>query len=1320
MQISEGSGVNLINIFNCASCGSLIPPPFYSTSGDVTLYITGSSGIGFQTSSFELQYVAEAVSLTDALSDISLEMNMGYATFSPQLFNGIMPANYVQSWIVEPPSGNTITFNFGSVSLSAGCVSTVTIYDSLDASGNVIFTGCENKHFEERWLYSTTGEAYVLFENGNQNTTSTFELTYYSDSELYECGSLTAPDVLTDASFIITDGSLSSGDMRRSSFCTWEISPTNASTVTLVMDTVDLKTGATVYVYDGNDASGDILWEGVGPTDVIPPPLTSTTSFLYVDYSSNSQLSDGFTGFKGEFQSNKVGGLGIGSGFSNLKMSTAYDLFPPGSESEYTSNSTYTWYISPTISGEITFVLSSINLPNGASLVIHDGTSTSDTVLATFSGNDVGNTWYTTSSDVATLRFSSPHSADPSSGFRMTYFSDGSNYHCGFPTNPATLTSPSMRITDGSASADPVYESEYCEWTLSPPNSTGVFFFFTRFDLTDATVDIYDGPISTGTLIASFSDTNIVPAAVIIESSTIGVAYTSSSSASGLGFSATYFGLSTAYSGPGDGQINLFSSSMFSLSSGSSSDNLLADSTLTYFITPSSSTGSLYIAMSEFNIMGGSSLEVYDGSSLSDTLAQSYTGNTLSLPYQWLQLSSKDAVVQLESLEGEVRGYFKLSYYSDGPAASCGLTNSMTAPSMIFTDGSSSSETMYADQSCRWVISPSLDSVEKVVLEVLENDVRGGTLIVYDSNDFTGTVLWKCVECTTLPRSIVSSSGHLSVQLTTTQNTQGQGFKMVYWTVSTDAWDAVDASADNSTGGYLLELPENTTMPTTVANGTTSWKLTSDSDASSLSFYPRISSSTTTILNATSGEVFDGRSSSTEFPPIELGEAFSCGSVFMNSDDESKRPFLSKEGDRYSATQIAGSYLYASGSVRQVEHVEGSFDTSLPQDVTSIFESPTVCKYEISTGSTVSMKISITAFSTGSEGQGRLRLYAGRFGYDELLLDTMSSSHVTDYVAPCGEAVLIVEYNSTHPYGPGPVDYGFQISYATNSDDIGGVCVDYVRSLNETDDEGFNLFYIYIALAAAFLLVSIACAVQQYSSRLPSWMYSTPLRGGKPRYTIIQPHPRFTPKMDEFRNRFLPMGTCCVCQNSNLRLFKLTCGHGQCEECLTSYLENALGNIAMFPVKCPMHFEGCDAFCDAHISKRVLNRNQYDKYLEFSDRALYGEGMRCIFCNNYVNFPDNPGNQSMVECPYCIQRFCIRCKKPWHYGDRCPLENIDETLEAWQIDSGAQKCPACQKLIEKDDPDTCNHMVHHITDAIPCIRDRTDFCCKFAGLFCSL
>jgi hypothetical protein len=83
-----------------------------------------------------------------------------------------------------------------------------------------------------------------------------------------------------------------------------------------------------------------------------------------------------------------------------------------------------------------------------------------------------------------------------------------------------------------------------------------------------------------------------------------------------------------------------------------------------------------------------------------------------------------------------------------------------------------------------------------------------------------------------------------------------------------------------------------------------------------------------------------------------------------------------------------------------------------------------------------------------------------------------------------------------------------------------------------------------------------------------------------------------------------------------------------------------------------------------------------------------------------------------VVCPYCNQNFCVRCKKAWHNNKRCAVDTYDPSLEIWKNASGAQKCPACKKLIEKDDPDTCNHMVHKITDGMPCVRDRTDFCCK--------
>jgi hypothetical protein len=257
-----------------------------------------------------------------------------------------------------------------------------------------------------------------------------------------------------------------------------------------------------------------------------------------------------------------------------------------------------------------------------------------------------------------------------------------------------------------------------------------------------------------------------------------------------------------------------------------------------------------------------------------------------------------------------------------------------------------------------------------------------------------------------------------------------------------------------------------------------------------------------------------------------------------------------------------------------------------------------------------------------------------------------------------------------------------------------------------------DLTLVYIVVGGAIGLIIIAAIIYKFRHRIPVVSYLDVYFGtARPKYVIITPHPRYTPRLDHFRNKFLKRGECCVCREPNVVVFRLTCKHGLCYDDLSGYLESALGNIALFPVKCPMHYEGCTGAIEANIAKRILTKIQYEKFLDFSDRAAFGEGMRCIFCNNFVNFPAD-GRMSMVECPYCVQRFCIRCKRPWHYGAKCPLDTVDESLEAWTADSGAQRCPTCHKLIEKEDPDTCNHMIHKITDGIPCVRDRTDFCCK--------
>jgi hypothetical protein len=414
---------------------------------------------------------------------------------------------------------------------------------------------------------------------------------------------------------------------------------------------------------------------------------------------------------------------------------------------------------------------------------------------------------------------------------------------------------------------------------------------------------------------------------------------------------------------------------------------------------------------------------------------------------------------------------------------------------------------------------------------------------------------------------------------------------------------------------------------------------------------------------------------------------------------------------RSAATQYSSAFLTSTIAQKSLYSVQGSTSTAAAPDPSALLTPATTCKYVVDSGSRWSVNINVARFVNTATFPGRLMVYGGIYGTDALLYDSGWTGSVTSSLslqAPCGLATIIVETNASAPGVA--VNYMLDFTYQLNPLEDGTVCNKYISSLIiKPPPPPINPLYFIIPFGAVGVVMLGICSYLAYR-HFPTQYFRWYYQGKIAKYAAMATfHPPFTPKMDQFRNRFfMETGECCVC-NDNLKVLRLKCHHGLCLEDLKGYLESALGDISQFPVKCPMHYEGCTGHIEAGTAKRVLNANQYDKFLEFSDRAVLGEGMRCIFCSNYVNFPTD-STSSMVSCPYCMKRFCIRCRKAWHVDARCPLDKFDDTLEQWKAATGAQKCPACMKLIEKDDPDTCNHMVHKITDGIPCIHERTDFC----------
>ena len=318
-------------------------------------------------------------------------------------------------------------------------------------------------------------------------------------------------------------------------------------------------------------------------------------------------------------------------------MTSAIDLTPPGDgKGRYTKGTNHTWLVQPSYTiGPITFVFSSLELYGNDMITIYDG-STTNNVLYRRVGGGSGNTptsWITSSLSTATVVFSSNINTVIPSGivsgnFRLSYYADGPNYHCGFPTNPGMvcfqlvcfqfrnafykchspyhvplntscqtpfhipsdtpshppfhrilgiLTANSMTITDGSPSNLNIYPGQNCQWLIKPTTvPSAIVLLFTRFSLFGGQVDVYSGPVTTGQFLFTLLLGNSVPPPITIASASIGLNYRSYTGAAynqskvlgpGNGFAASYYGLTTtsAALGNANGVMAIYAAMMLSL-----------------------------------------------------------------------------------------------------------------------------------------------------------------------------------------------------------------------------------------------------------------------------------------------------------------------------------------------------------------------------------------------------------------------------------------------------------------------------------------------------------------------------------------------------------------------------------------------------------------------------------------------------------------------------------------------------------------------------------------------------------------------------------
>jgi hypothetical protein len=1381
LQIADGALMR----YQCNSCKlQSPPPPFYVPygSGAIELKLAGQTSSEFSDSNypanyFKLFYIVIPEDMNNVPStylNFDVTLTMGYGTVSPLEVGNVVPAFSNFTWRIDKSEKNTAIadnspYSFVSnsdpllVSLSnfqfnSGCDINIHIFDSLaNDESKRIFSGCT---MPDTWLVAPSGQLTITISTGATSSSSSMSITWFGvDERRYGCGSKNSLDQRYDVSMMLDDGSYSADPMKTGieliDGCRWGISPRPVNNivvkaVTLYITRISLKEGSYVRVYDGIDSSsGTILWrtdritdtETISPdTVIVPPPLISNSGNMYVHYHTNN-FGSIETGWAGEYNTDYQGSVGMGSQETVLRSNTVLKISPPGDGISYPTTSVedstkfkYIWRVEPARTAvtthNITFVFSELNLTDCRAFVnIYDGPYESSPLLGTFCGNAIPRQWYITTSHEALVVFEASSDANNIGTFVLSYFTDGRNYHCGFPSNlVAALDHSSMHITDGSQSNEDLYPEESCQWRIAPKSAESVYIFFGRFDLLGAHVYIFteNGVGSEGkSLVASFGETVEVPPPVLVEASSILIKFNSTTTVTGRGFNLTYFSTTSGgnNTGPGHGPILVRSSVSYKIPIPVYVGGLVPrNTTMRWFIDPTSDShsGGLYFILGNMAALDCTSnhtdMQIFTGDSISQanrifSYCENVSLSSSAAVPNWIHTTDASASVLLTTNDAEMPSDdLIMGYYSDGGNSHCGIVANpaiLTSTSHVLTDGTASDATeMDTDQYCEWIVDPyNRASDTLIILDIVHVDLGGGTLEVYDDESKT-RLLWRCQDCTLQPRPIISSSGKLFVTFVTGSTTSGTGFRAIYSTVpSSIAWR-------NDVNGTVLESPPMSDgglgIDSTNSNSTYAWHfpaVTGKTQVKVTPFYQYLAPETHNI------NVLDGR------PAIDTnnahlyssrGTGWSCGNFVSEEDIDVYFQTLNTK-DKIIANQYAAGYILGTEQDGSLEKpVINLFKASVAStdttaQVNNVVQPASICKYVIDSGSpTQAFTVNVKNFYHGPGGAS-LQFYAGIYGNDAKIFDSRlpftSEVYPMLHHAPCGRGILVVQANSS----ANSLDQAFHLDFEIeNVADSQGWCQMYKDSLIPPKEDPDILGPILYATGILFAFVGLAF-LALYIRR----HWNDPPK--KRKYKIIIPHPPYTPRLDAMRNRFLRRGECCVCRDNSMQVIRLNCSHKMCLEDLKGYLESALGDISVFPLKCPMHYEGCGGEITPGVAKRVIAQSQYSRFVEFTDRAIYGDGMRCIFCRNYVNFPAQEVI-SMVECPYCIQKFCIRCKKPWHYGGKCPLESYDDGLASWKAESGASCCPACKKIIEKDDPETCHHMVHKVTDSIPCIRERTDFC----------
>eukprot|EP00696_Hemimastix_kukwesjijk_P000210 gnl/Hemi2/10295_TR3550_c0_g1_i1.p1 gnl/Hemi2/10295_TR3550_c0_g1~~gnl/Hemi2/10295_TR3550_c0_g1_i1.p1 ORF type:complete len:453 (-),score=-22.62 gnl/Hemi2/10295_TR3550_c0_g1_i1:133-1491(-) len=163
---------------------------------------------------------------------------------------------------------------------------------------------------------------------------------------------------------------------------------------------------------------------------------------------------------------------------------------------------------------------------------------------------------------------------------------------------------------------------------------------------------------------------------------------------------------------------------------------------------------------------------------------------------------------------------------------------------------------------------------------------------------------------------------------------------------------------------------------------------------------------------------------------------------------------------------------------------------------------------------------------------------------------------------------------------------------------------------------------------------------------------------------------------------------CKIClEDSEGALTLEICGHSFHKACIEEYVQVKM-NENKFPILCPE--EHCKAELTNSDLEKILKFEDMQKFHRLSVAHFLNMNASVVFhCPTpdcaFKLFYAEP-SQKEVECPLCLNTFCLACKEHSHPNALCEVNQFIKIAK----DLALKACPSCRHWVEKTEG--CNHM----------------------------